>query len=290
MKPTLAQAYRNARRILREAIGAQPHATPDLDARLLVAAACKCPAHAPLLDGGRQLAPAEARLISAYVARRCTGEPVARILGEKPFWGLDFHVDGHTLVPRPETEGIVEEVIAWAARSSRRAQALRIVDIGTGSGAILVALLTELPSALGIALDISFETLATARENAARHGVEARFFPVLSDYGTALGGAFDIVVSNPPYIGLAEAGALAADVRDFDPPRALFAGEDGLEAFRRIIPWCAEHLAVEGLAILEHGATQAEAVHALAWDAGFRRIECVFDMAKLPRFVKISGN
>lgn len=287
---TLGQAYYEARRTLRDALQNQPLTTPDLDARLLVAAACAVPCHAPLLDGGQALLCTQIEQINRYIARRLEGEPVAHILGEKAFWGLDFIVTEHTLVPRPETEGIVEEVLKWVKARDRCDDDLRIVDIGTGSGAILISLLSELPHGVGFAVDISKQALDVALQNARRHNVATRFQPVLSSYGAALAGRFDVIVTNPPYIGFNERDALAVEVRDYDPSLALFSGDDGLDAFRQIMPWCGKHLADDGFCIMEHGSTQSEPLIALARKNGFERSECVFDMAKLPRFVKITRN
>ena len=287
---TLAHAYQKARKMLRDAFGEQSLATPDLDARLLVAAACGVEDHAPLLDGGRELSRIEWDIIDGYIARRLKGEPVARILGEKAFWSHRFIVNENTLVPRPETEGIVEEVLKWAINKGRQGDALRIVDIGTGSGAILISLLRELPEAIGFAVDVSKPALDVAIENAARHKVGGRFFPVLSSYGAGLDGLFDVVVSNPPYIAGHERDDLAVDVSDYDPNLALFAVNDGLAAFEEIIPWCRKHLVDDGFCMIEHGAKQSDAVLQIASDNGFKRCECVFDMANLPRFVKIVEN
>lgn len=287
---TLGGAYSTARQILRERFQGRPYATPDLDARLLVAAACSVGDHAPLLERERKISCADQDKIDGFIERRCRGEPVARILGEKAFWGLDFIINEHTLVPRPETEGIVEEVLQWADENCRRGDALRIVDIGTGSGAIVIALLMELPHAVGFGVDICEPALHVAMQNAARHRVDARFLPVLSNYGEALGGRFDIIVSNPPYIALGERDQMSVDVVEYDPHQALFSGSDGLDALRIILPWCHAHLAPGGCCVLEHGATQDAMVRALAEKSGFRQGARVLDMAKLPRFLKIARN
>lgn len=287
---TLGGAYLKARGALREAFHEKPYATPDLDARLLVGAACDVADHAPLIEGGEGITRDQAQKTDSYISRRCAGEPVARILGVKAFWGLDFIINEHTLVPRPETEGIVEDVLNWAMSSGRRDEALRIVDIGTGSGAILVSLLSELPHAIGFGIDISKSALDVAAQNAARHGVADRFQPVLSNYGAAMDGLFDVVVSNPPYIALHECDDLVVDVAHYDPSVSLFAGKDGLDAFRQIIPWSRDHLAFDGFCMMEHGSTQSEAVIEIACDNGFEGSHCAFDMANLPRFVKIVRN
>lgn len=286
----LGDIHRQVRLVLRAALGGREHTHADLDARLLVAAACKVEDHQPVLDPGRLICDAAASLALDFAQRRAAGEPVARILGEKAFWGLSFRLNAHTLVPRPETEGIVEEVLRWVSQTTDRQRPLRLIDIGTGSGAIVIALLRELPNATAIAVDISLDALAVARQNAVRHGVLPRFFPVVSDYGAAIGGAFDIIVSNPPYIAESEGPSLAVEVADFDPGRALFAGADGLDAFRQLLPWSAAHHAPIALAVFEHGAEQAGHVRAIATESGMERIACVFDLAGLPRFLKIMWN
>lgn len=287
---TLASAYQSAKQTLREAHLDSPHATPDLDARLLIAAACGLDDHAPLLHGEMKLSQIQCETIESAISRRAAGEPVARIVGQKGFWGLDFIINEHTLIPRPETEGIVEGVVEWARGKGRQNDALRIVDIGTGSGAILVSLLHELPQAIGVGVDISKAALDVALENAERHEVSERFSPVISNYGDALSGPFDVIVSNPPYIGDHERDDLPQDVRDYDPALALFADNHGLQAYEHLLPWCSQNLAMSGFCMIEHGSTQAQDLKKLASKYGLRRSECVFDMANLPRFLKILRN
>lgn len=285
MGAKLGDVYKAARTRLRVAFSGIDYATPDLDARLLVAAACDVSEYQPLTDGALDVSDKQEKTVFSYIERRLTGEPVARILGEKEFWGLSFVVNARTLVPRQETEGIVESVLSWVDKMGHRDAPLRLVDLGTGTGAILIALLTELPKASGFAVDISKGALHVARENAARHGVYDRFHPIVSDYGDGLDACFDVVVSNPPYIRDGERESLAKDVRDFDPERALFAGHDGLDAYRAIFPWSAENLAPNGIFVVEHGVEQRELLQQLARKSDFKRIECVSDMANLPRFL-----
>lgn len=286
----LGDIHRQVRQALRAALGGREHTHADLDARLLLAAACKIADHLPLTDPDYLIDEEAAALALGFAARRAAGEPVARILGEKDFWGLAFALGPETLVPRPETEGMVEEALCWVADHADKSQALRLIDIGTGSGAIAIALLRELPNATAIAVDISPEALATARANAVRHGVAERFFPVVSDYGAAIDARFDIILSNPPYIAEGERAALAIEVARFDPARALFAGRDGLDAYRALLPFSARHHSPVALALFEHGADQAGQVAALGAAAGIQRTQCVFDLAGLPRFLKIMWN
>lgn len=193
-------------------------------------------------------------------------------------------------MPRPETEMIVEEALSYVHKRELSNKMLQIVDLGVGSGAILVSLLKELPRAVGFGVDISFKALEMAVINAKYHGVDERFFPICGNFGGALTGLFDIIVSNPPYIGLSEKDNLSIDVREFDPFKALFAGYDGLKAYRDLFPFIRKHLKADGLAVLEHGKDQAIALQKMAKSADLCVFETFLDMADLPRFLKILGN
>jgi len=216
-----------------------------------------------VLAGDRPLSETDASALREALGRRLAGEPVARILGEWEFWSLPFRLSGETLVPRPNTETLVEAGLA-ALPSGRPA---RILDLGTGSGCILVALLSECPQALGVGLDRSPGALRTARENALRNGVGGRAAFVAGDWDAPLVGGFDLVVSNPPYIASTEIAGLSAEVRRHDPHAALDGGRDGLDAYRRIVA-AGRLLAVGGAMALEVGADQAEVVEALGCAAG----------------------
>jgi release factor glutamine methyltransferase len=216
----------------------------------------------------RQLTTDEADRLDGFARRRLAGEPVARILGSKEFWGLPFKLSAETLVPRPDTETIVEATLE-ILRAEDRAQArLRIADLGTGSGAILLALLTELPDATGIGTDLSTAALGTAKTNAQYLGLASRADFIVSDYADALSGTFDLIVSNPPYIRSADIAGLAPEVRDHDPHLALDGGRDGLEAYRRIAPQAARLLSPGGLLVLEIGQGQDDDVARLVAAAG----------------------
>lgn len=213
--------------------------------------------------------------------RRLSGEPVARILGAWEFWGLPFRLSPETLVPRPDTETLVDA--ALRLRPDRTAP-LRILDLGTGSGCILTALLHEYPRAFGVGLDRSAGALRTARINAERNGVGARAAFLAADWCDPLAGPpFDLVVSNPPYIATPVIAGLAREVRVHDPPAALDGGADGLTAYRRILEALPERLAPGGTALLEIGFDQAAALDALA--AGFPRREIVRDLAGHDRVI-----
>lgn len=258
-----------ARRMLSALFRAQDIDAPELDARLLVCHALSLDHTALVANDSRILNDQEAQALSALAVRRLGREPIARIRGEKEFWSLNFKLSPATLVPRPETEILVEAALAAIDLTSSRAKPLRIADLGTGSGAILLALLSELPSAIGIGCDISEEALAIAAENANSLGFAARSEFVLSDFTDGLHGPFDLVVSNPPYIATGELAALSMDVRAYDPHAALDGGADGLSCYRRIAGSVGAILSPDGVVALEIGAGQAKAVTAIFEAAGF---------------------
>ncbi len=255
----------------RHALAAQFRAagldTPELDARLLVGQAVNLDHAALVAAGVRKLGREEADMINALARRRLAHEPVARILGRKEFWSLTLAIDGATLVPRPETETIVEAVLAAIDAAGARRRALRIADLGTGSGALILALLAELPNATGVATDINVGALLRARANARGLGQTRAAF-VACDMAAALGRPFDVIVSNPPYVASDDIATLAPEVRDFDPRRALDGGADGLDFYRAIAEAAPALVAPDGFVVVELGAGQAEAVAALFSAAG----------------------
>ncbi|CUU44040.1 Release factor glutamine methyltransferase [Blastochloris viridis] len=265
---------------MRQALHAAGIAEADADARHLLAWALKCDASGLILAADRPLGTEAADALAALLARRLRREPMARLKGTREFWGLEFELSAETLVPRPDTETLVEAVLR--ARPERTAP-LRIIDLGTGSGALLAALLAEYPRASGVATDRSRLALSTARTNLARHGFTARAAVVACDWGTALGGRFDVVVSNPPYIATADIAGLDPEVRVFDPAAALDGGADGLAAYRAILADLPRLLTPGGLAVLELGIGQAAAVANLAVAAGLVVREVAADLAGHPR-------
>jgi release factor glutamine methyltransferase len=259
--------------------------TPDLDARLIVGHALGLD-HAGLTrESERALGSRALAGIEASAARRLAGEPVARILGVKEFWGLPFALTPAVLVPRPETETVVETALARLDAAGVRERPLRIADLGTGSGAILVALLHELPQARGIGTDCSVAAIGTARENARGLGFGDRAGFVACDFGAALGGGLDLVVANPPYIASAEIATLPREVRGFDPISALDGGADGLAAYRTIVSDAGRLLASGAFLVMEVGAGQADAVSAFADEAGLTAIATTPDLAGIRRVV-----
>lgn len=235
--------------------------SPALDARLLVAAAVRIDQTTMLRDPDRPLESAEIDRISGYADRRLRREPVSRIIGERWFHGHLFEIGPATLDPRPETETLVDGVIAIASGLVASGKApLRILDLGTGSGAILVALLAALPTASGVGVDISADALAVARRNAVRVGVAGRAEFRLGSWLDSIDETFDLIVSNPPYIPTAVVHDLDAEVRLYDPHAALDGGDDGLTAYRSILAKAPARLAAHGWLVLEVGSDQARAV------------------------------
>lgn len=257
---------------------------PDLDARLLVSAASGLDLTRLIVETERQLTADEANALEAFAARRIAGEPIARILREQEFWGLGLALAPATLIPRPDTETVVEAALDCARAMRVDDGRYRIADLGTGSGAILLALLTELPDATGIGTDLVEETLAIARTNAERHGLANRASFVASDFAAALEGPFDLVVSNPPYIRSADIAALAIEVRDHDPHLALDGGTDGLDAYRVITRQASALLKPGGALVVEIGVGQEADVMQLMGAAGLlRATRARADLAGIPR-------
>ena len=220
--------------------------------------------------------------MAAWLARRLEREPVARILGRRGFWSLSLAIGPDVLDPRPETEGLVGAVLD--ALGGRREDPLRILDLGTGSGAILCALLHELPGAMGVGVDRSLAACRVARANFARLGLAARAAVVCGDWSDALGGSFDAVVSNPPYVRSGAIAGLDRDVRAYDPLPALDGGEDGLEAYRAIAPSLASFVRTGGVAAFECGGDQGESVAALV-RASLAGVRVYRDLCGLDRVV-----
>lgn len=253
-----------------------------LDARLLVAHVLGPDASTIVLEAESAVAGNEVARALALAERRIAGEPIARIVGEKEFWSLTFRLSPATLVPRPDSETVVEA--ALASLRGGRDSPLSILDLGTGSGAILIALLSELPNARGLGVDCSFEAAATARDNAERLGFAGRAAFAVGDWAAALGRRFDLVVANPPYIESAVIPGLPLEVRGHDPHVALDGGADGLGAYRAIVGSLRGFLAPKGLTVLEIGAGQADAVRTIAHVNGFAA-ETAKDLAGVDRVV-----
>lgn len=258
-----------ARRALAARLQSAGIESTELDARLLIGHTLGLDLTGMIANATRTLTPDESARLDALADRRLAGEPVARILGQKEFWGLAFALSPETLVPRPDTETVVEFALELL-RERPVGKPPSIADLGTGTGAILLALLSELPDATGIGTDISVEALGTATANAAYLGLSSRAHFLRCDFASALTGPFDLIVSNPPYIATGDIARLAVEVRDHDPVKALDGGPDGLAAYRTLIPQAACILAKEGVLVVEAGAGQAGQIEALMTAAGLK--------------------
>ncbi|MDP6572684.1 MAG: HemK/PrmC family methyltransferase [Rhodospirillales bacterium] len=293
---TVGEALAEARRRL-DGAGI---ASARIDARVLLAHALDAePASVP--GRGRHPLPAAARRrFAGLVSRRLGREPIAHITGHREFWSLSFEVTADTLVPRPDSETVVEAALAWSAGHGVPAS---VLDLGTGSGCLLLALLSELAAARGTGVDVSPPALAVAGRNAARLGLAGRARFVRDDWGSSLAGPFEMIVANPPYIaadglpspkrslGFAQAGAhdgaVAVDpeVAGFEPKVALYGGADGLDCHRSLAPQAARLLAPEGALFLEIGYGQAAEVTALLSKSALEVIEIKKDYSGIPRCV-----
>ncbi len=244
------------------------NAGQTVETRLLVGAVLGLDHTGLIAAAHRLLTPDDATRLEDFAARRLNGEPVARILGHKEFWGLSLQLSAATLVPRPDTETVVELALELLRADGALNRQLRIADLGTGSGAILLALLSELPNALGFGTDISQAALQTAASNAANAGITGRAMFIACDYASGLCGPFDLIVSNPPYIRAADIADLPTDVRDHDPRAALDGGADGLDGYRALIPQAARLLGPGAILVVEAGEGQSGQIQALLTAAG----------------------
>lgn len=252
------------------------------DARLLLAHVLECDPGAVFMRPEAPLAAAEKRRFDDLVARRARREPVSRILGRREFWSLSFALGPATLDPRPDSETLVQAVLDAIPE---RGRPLALLDLGTGTGCLLLALLSELPAAHGVGVDISAEAVGVARRNAAALGLDGRAAFAVGDWGDALEGPFDVIVANPPYIPDGDIAALEAEVALWDPRRALAGGPDGLVAIRAIAPAAARLLAPGGIVAVEVGEGQDAAAAAVLAATGLTvRARCP-DLSGIARCV-----
>lgn len=278
MTLTLVQAWSAAKSRL-EAAGLSG---PVIDARLLVEAAADATRVDIVTDPYRALTPDQESRLEDYLARRERREPVSHILGRRGFWKIMLQVTPDVLTPRPDTETIVD----LALKTFGEQQAFNVLDLGVGSGAILLAILAERPLARGLGVDVSEEALAVARENAANLGLAGRCALLRGDWTAGLDGdSFELVVSNPPYIATGVIETLEPEVRDHEPRLALDGGADGLDAYRRLAPEVLRVLKPGGRFAVEIGYDQREAVEALFREAGALDVRTVKDLADRDRVV-----
>ncbi|NRP69980.1 Release factor glutamine methyltransferase [Ensifer psoraleae] len=252
--------------------------TAAVDARHLISGLLGLSLAAMMARGGEAVDDAVAARIRAAVERRAAREPVYRILGEREFYGLTLKLSKDTLEPRPDTETLVDCMIPHVRRIVANKGTCRIIDLGIGTGAICLALLDEVLEARGLGTDISEDALATARENAERNGLAGRFQTLRSNWFEEVGGRFDIIVSNPPYIQSKVVEELEPEVKFHDPAAALDGGDDGLNAYRAIALHAARHLEADGVIGLEIGFDQKQAVMALFAAQGFRLHDSAKDL------------
>lgn len=273
---TIESATRDGARLLHRA-GIE---APRAEARRLLAHALGRSREALLRDAHVALEDAAIRHYRALIARRVASEPFAYLTGEREFWSLAFEVSPATLIPRPESETLVELALVHARASD---SALRVLDLGTGSGCLLLALLSELPEAYGIGVDTSIDALHVAARNTARLGLDRRARFVCGSWGSTLDGRFELIVANPPYVATRDAPSLPPDVARFEPSRALYAGPDGLDAYRALMPDVARLLAPDACAVLELGAGAADSVATIAAKCGLVEVERRRDLAGIER-------
>ena len=253
---------------------------PRRDARLLMQHALGLSPETLLADDRLPLGEDEAGRLTALVRRRAAREPVAYLTGRREFWSLELAVDRSALVPRPESETLVEAVLDRAPRLPAHP---RLLDLGTGTGCLLVALLSELPGAVGLGIDVSASAVSLARANACRHGLGERASFAVADWGAALAARFDVVVSNPPYVATPELVSLAPEIACHEPRTALAGGADGYECYRRLAPQIARLLASGGLAAIELGAGMADEVRSLFAASGLLEIGRRRDLSGIER-------
>jgi release factor glutamine methyltransferase len=270
--PTLAELIREAQRAL---AGIK---APELDGRLLVQHFTGTSRTDALARPDEEVSQEAIAAVRAALARRIAGEPVHRIFGHREFYGLDLVLSPATLEPRPDTEILVDRLLPHLRKIMRAHRECRILDLGTGTGAIALALLSQVTGPVAVGVDIDAQAVSTARLNAERNGLAGRFTGVVSDWFAGIGGKFHAIVSNPPYIEKAELESLPREVRLFDPERALDGGLDGLDAYREIADGAAGHLEPEGIVGVEIGHRQRESVIRIFEASGFRLIEAARDL------------
>lgn len=277
---TVSQALRGAILRLRQACPA----TPNLDAEVLLAFCMEKERTSFIIHPEMPVSHREQECFEKLLDRRCSGEPVAYLTGKKEFWSLPFKVDRRVLIPRPETEVLVEEALKHISPRCPGGENCSVLEIGTGSGAIIIALARELPCAKLTATDISGAALEVARENAASNGVAERIdFKEGSFFGPVAGSLFDIIISNPPYVSEEEYESLERGVREFEPVEALVAGPDGTECLERIIAGAGPFLKRGGVLLLELGCLQEQKIEEIFSKEGYKLIAFRKDYAGLTR-------
>ena len=260
-------------------------AEPRREARLLLAAATGLSPAELVAEPKRPLDEAAAGRLAELARRRESREPLSRILGRREFWSLSFALGPETLDPRPDSETLIEAALAWRGPRRGRAEGptLKILDLGTGTGCLLLALLSELPRAEGLGIDAQPGAVAVARANAETLGLGARARFRIGDWGQGIGQRFDVILCNPPYVPAAEIDRLEPEVARFDPWLALSGGNDGLDSYRALALQLPDLLAEEGRAFIELGFGQVAAATRLFEAGGLQAVDCRSDLAGIPR-------
>jgi len=260
-------------------------AEPRREARLLLAAATGLSPAELVAEPKRPLDEAAAGRLAELARRRESREPLSRILGRREFWSLSFALGPETLDPRPDSETLIEAALAWLGPRRGRAEGptLKILDLGTGTGCLLLALLSELPRAEGLGIDAQPGAVAVARANAETLGLGARARFRIGDWGQGIGQRFDVILCNPPYVSAAEIDRLEPEVARFDPWLALSGGSDGLDSYRALALQLPDLLAEEGRAFIELGFGQVAAATRLFEAGGLQAVDCRSDLAGIPR-------
>jgi release factor glutamine methyltransferase len=255
--------------------------SPRLEARLLLAHALGLTQNDLIRDSTR---PVDTTIFEALLTRRTAHEPLALIVGHREFWSMDFQVSPATLIPRPDSETLIEAALAaFATRPAPQ----RILDLGTGTGCLLLALLKEFPSAFGTGIDLIPDAAALAKHNAARLGLANQSSFIAGNWTNSIAGRFDLIISNPPYIRGPDIDTLMPEVACYEPKPALDGGPDGYDAYRAIMPALQHHLEPDGIAILELGAEQANYVISLAREAGLG-VSIRLDLAGICRVIVLA--
>lgn len=265
--------------VARATLKANNIATPDLDASLLLEAATGTSALQRITHPDSEISEIGWSTLATYINRRANNEPLHRITGSREFYGLSLRLNKSTLVPRPDTEILVDTVLPFVKQCCHDKNECAILDLGTGSGAIALALLNEEPIARATGTDISLEALTIAKENAAIHSLEERYATLQSNWFENVTGQFDLIVSNPPYIASKVIETLDNEVRNFDPAVALDGGDDGLDAYKVIANQSLSFLNNDGRIAVEIGFDQKKSVAALFESAGLSLIEAVDDLS-----------
>nr|WIE93228.1 peptide chain release factor N(5)-glutamine methyltransferase [Mesorhizobium sp. WSM4875] len=278
MADPLPSALRPLLRAARERLAAAGIADPALDSRLIVEHFSETTRTQAIAEPGRTVDSAALAAIEAALRRRVAGEPVHRILGYREFYGLRLSLSPDTLEPRPDTETLVDAILPFTKSTAERLGQCRILDIGTGTGAIALALLSAIPAATATGVDISPGALATATRNAADLGLGGRFKALHSNWFEKVSGRYHLIAANPPYIPRRDIGNLQDEVRDFDPRQALDGGVDGLIPYRIIAGEAEGFLEAQGKVAVEIGHTQQSEVTAIFAAAGYRLTQARRDL------------